>query len=148
MPATRKKKITRAVDAPKVKTIQDSGAVVNIGGEAKTQDKVIVLFRSRYNQRFDLKNGKSVLLNGNAVHLAHAGTGALPPGGYGITIVDADLWAQVKKEFAKSHGRWWQSGRIKEVTSENKAINYAIDHADDKTGDDPITPQDGQTLED
>ena len=87
-------------------------------------------------------------MNGNAVYLANAQGGALPAGGYGMTIVDRDLWEQVKKEKMQSHGAWFRSGKIKEMKSESKAVNYAIDHADEKAGNDPIVPEEANTEKD
>lgn len=148
MPASKKTKQVRAPYAPKVKTVSVSGATVNIGSVAQTNETVIVLFRSRLSQTFRLCNGKTVTLNGNAVYLANAQGGALPAGGYGMTIVDRDLWEQVKKEKMQSHGAWFRSGKIKEMKSESKAVNYAIDHADEKAGNDPIVPEEANTEKD
>lgn len=135
--ATRKS-TPRNPNVPKVKTITEGDATVNVGNVAKTSDTVTVLFRSRSSQRFTLRNGKSVTINGNGVYLANAKGGALPAGGYGVTVVDKDLWEQVKKEFAKAYGPWFRSGRIVEKKTETQGVNFALDHAEDKTGDDPL----------
>lgn len=132
----------RAPNAAKVKVISESGATVNIGRAATSADTVTVLFRSRSSQTFTLRDGRSVTINGNGVYLANASGGALPPGGYGVTTVDRALWEQVKAELGRAYAPWFASGRIAERKNETQAVNYAIDHADDKTGDDPI-PQKG-----
>lgn len=137
MPANQKQK--RNPNAAKVTTVSESGATINIGKTAKTQDTVVVLFRSRMSQTFRLTGGKSVTLNGNAVYLANSlKLDSLPQGGYGITIIDRELWEQVKREKMKTYGAWFRSGKIKEFKSESKGVNYAIDHADEKTGNDPV----------
>lgn len=136
--ATRKNIAQRNPAAPKVKVISESGATVNIGKAAKTTETVTVLFRSRSSQTFTLSNGKTVTIAGNAVYLANAKGGALPAGGYGVTVVDKDLWEQVKKEFGKAYAPWFRSGRLAEKKTETQGVNYAIDHADEKTGDDPM----------
>ncbi len=137
MPANQKQK--RNPNAAKVTTVSESGATINIGKTAKTQDTVVVLFRSRMSQTFRLTGGKSVTLNGNAVYLANSlKLDSLPQGGYGITILDRELWEQVKREKMKTYGAWFRSGKIKEFKSESKGVNYAIDHADEKTGNDPV----------
>ena len=137
MPANQKPK--RNPNAAKVSTISESGATINIGKSAKTQDTVVILFRSRMSQTFRLSGGKSVTLNGNAVYLANSlKLDSLPQGGYGITILDRELWEQVKREKMKTYGAWFRSGKIKEFKSESKGVNYAIDHADEKTGNDPV----------
>ena len=92
------------------------------------------------------QNGKSVTINGNGVYLANASGGALPAGGYGVTVVDRALWEQVKAELGQAYGPWFASGRIKEKKSEAQGLNFAIDHADEKTGDDPM-PQKNLTKE-
>lgn len=131
----------RAPDAPEVKVISQSGATVNIGSVAKTTETVTILFRSRSSQTFVLSNGKKVTINGNGVYLANALGGPLPAGGYGVTVVDRNVWEQVKKELGRAYAPWFASGRIKEVKTETKGVNYAIDHADEKTGDDPMPQQ-------
>lgn len=137
MPANQKQK--RNPNAAKVTTVSESGATINIGKTAKTQDTVVVLFRSRMSQTFRLTGGKSVTLNGNAVYLANSlKLDSLPLGGYGITILDRELWEQVKREKMKTYGAWFRSGKIKEFKSESKGVNYAIDHADEKAGNDPV----------
>lgn len=137
MPANQKQK--RNPNAAKVTTVSESGATINIGKTAKTQDTVVILFRSRMSQTFRLSGGKSVTLNGNAVYLANSlKLDSLPQGGYGITILDRELWEQVKREKMKTYGAWFRSGKIKEFKSESKGVNYAIDHADEKTGNDPV----------
>lgn len=137
MPANQKQK--RNPNAAKVTTVSESGATINIGKIAKTQDTVVVLFRSRMSQTFRLTGGKSVTLNGNAVYLANSlKLDSLPQGGYGITILDRELWEQVKREKMKTYGAWFRSGKIKEFKSESKGVNYAIDHADEKAGNDPV----------
>lgn len=139
--ATQKKTQKRNPNAAQVKTITESGATVNVGtAQAKTTETVTVLFRSRISQSFRLSNGKVVTLNGNAVYLANAQGGALPAGGYGVTVLDAADWKRVKEEFGKVYAPWFASGRIKEAKSEAKGVNFAIDHADDKTGNDPVDP--------
>lgn len=151
MPATVKKttkttkKQLRAPYAPKVKTVSEDGVTVNIGHTAETADTVTVLFRSRISQTFRLRGGKSVTLNGNAVYLANARGGVLPAGGYGVTVVDRALWEQVKREKMQSHGAWFRSGKIKEQKTEAKGVNYALDHADEKAGNDPIDPTQTET---
>ena len=135
--ATRKK-IVRNPDAPRVKTLTEGEAVVNVGNSAKTAETVTILFRSRSSQKFILRNGKTVEICGNGVYLANAKGGALPAGGYGVTVVDKALWEQVKKEFGKAYGPLFRSGRIVEKKTETAGVNFALDHADDKTGDDPI----------
>lgn len=135
--ATRKS-TPRNPNAPKVKTITEGEATVNVGNVAKTSETVTILFRSRSSQKFTLRNGRSVEINGNGVYLANARGGALPAGGYGVTVVDKALWEQVKKELGKAYAPWFLSGRIVEKKTENQGINYALDHADDKTGDDPL----------
>lgn len=136
MATQRKEK--RAPDAPKVKVINEGDATVNIGNTAKTNDTVTILFRSRSSQKFNLKNGKSLTINGNGVYLANTKGGALPAGGYGVTVVDRALWEQVKAELGKAYAPWFETGKIKEKKSESQGVNYAIDHADEKTGDDPM----------
>ena len=42
-----------------------------------------------------------------------------------------------------SNTPWFKSGRIQVRDKETKAINYAIDNADAKTGDDPIEQEEG-----
>lgn len=145
MPASKKTKQSRAPYAPKVKTVSEDGVTVNVGNTAKTSETVTVLFRSRISQTFRLRGGKSVTLNGNAVYLANATGGILPAGGYGVTVVDRDLWEQVKREKMKSHGAWFRSGKIKEQKTEAKGVNYALDHADEKAGNDPIDPKETET---
>lgn len=143
MPANQKQK--RNPNAAKVTTVSESGATINIGKTAKTQDTVVVLFRSRMSQTFRLTGGKSVTLNGNAVYLANSlKLDSLPQGGYGITILDRELWEQVKREKMKTYGAWFRSGKIKEFKSEAKGVNYAIDHADEKTGNDPVAVEQPQ----
>lgn len=136
---TTKKRSPRAAS---VRTIADGDAVVNIGTVANTTDTVTVLFRSRFSQTFRLRSGKEVTINGNAVYLANARGGALPAGGYGVTTVDKSLWDQVMKEYGQAYRPWLQSGRLKVVDREETAVNYALDNAGDKTGDDPIPRQD------
>ena len=139
--ATRKK-IVRNPEAMPVKTLTEGEAVVNVGKTAKTSETVTILFRSRSSQKFILRNGKTVEICGNGVYLANAKGGALPAGGYGVTVVDKALWEQVKQEFGKAYGPWFRSGRIIEKKTESAGVNYAIDHADEKTGDDPIPQKD------
>lgn len=136
--ANQETKVKRAPSAPKVKVISEDGATVSVGNTAKTSDTVTILFRSRISQKFTLSNGKSVTINGNGVYLANASGGALPAGGYGVTVVDRAIWEQVKAELGKAYGPWFSSGRIKEKKSEAQGLNFAIDHADEKTGDDPM----------
>lgn len=136
--ATRKNSALRNPNAASVKVISEAGATVNVGNVAKTQETVTILFRSRSAQTFTLRNGRKVTINGNSVYLANAKGGALPAGGYGVTVVDKDLWEQVKTELGKAYAPWFRSGRLVEKKSESQGVNYAIDHADDKTGDDPM----------
>lgn len=134
---TSKNQEKRNPDAAAVKVISESGATVNVGNVAKTNETVTVLFRSRSSQTFTLRNGRKVTINGNGVYLANAKGGALPAGGYGVTVVDKAIWEQVKAELGKAYAPWFRSGRLIEKKSEAQGVNYAIDHADDKTGDDP-----------
>lgn len=127
----------RSPNAAKVKTINNSGATVNIGDVSKTSEKVIVLFRSRQSQSFLLSGGRTVTINGNAVYLANAAQGALPEGGYGMTVIDRADWDEIKARYGKTYAGWFRSGRLQVSTNEKKAVNFAIDHAGDKTGDDP-----------
>lgn len=137
----------RPTKSSSVKRISEGGVTVNVAETAKTAKTVTILFRSRSSQTFRLKSGREVTLAGNGVYLADAQGGALPPGGYGVTVVDADLWAKVKKEFGRAYKPWFDSGRIQESSSEDAGVTYAQDNAQDKTGDDPIVPNQTITTE-
>lgn len=131
----------RAPDAKQVQTISNSGATVNLSDESKTSETVTVLFRSRQSQTFILSGNREVTINGNAVYLANAMGGALPSGGYGMTIIDRADWEEIKARYGKTYAGWFRSGRLQVRDRQQKAVNYAIDHADDKTGDDPISEE-------
>jgi hypothetical protein len=140
---TKKATTKRAPSAPKVRTIGTGDSTVSVSKQSKTAETVSVLFRSRSNQTFLLPRGRSVTIVGNGVYLANADGGALPPGGYGVTTVDKALWDEVMRIYGKTYAPWFKSGRIQVRDKETKAINYAIDNADAKTGDDPIEQEEG-----
>lgn len=123
--------------AQKVRTVSTGDATINIADENKTSETVTVLFRSRQSLKADLGR-KTLTLAGNAVYLASAKGGALPAGGYGVTVVDKDDWEEFKRRYGKTFAPWFRSGRLKVEEKETKGVNYALDHAGDKTGDDPI----------
>jgi len=45
--------------------------------------------------KFTLKDGRQVVINGNATHLRGRETGVLPVGRYGITLVKASDWEEI-----------------------------------------------------
>lgn len=132
------KKMRRAADAQTVRTVSSGESTVNIGNSSRTAETVAVLFRSRSSQTFLLPRGRKVTINGNAVYLANAHGGALPAGGYGVTVVDKADWDEVMKLYGKTYAPWFRSGRLQVRERETKAVNFALDHAGDKTGDDPM----------
>ena len=111
---------------------------VNVDNTSRTNSTVSVLFKSRTGMRFDLSNGHSIHLNGNAVHLVGARGGVLPVGGYTVNTVDAQDWELCKAEWGGVFKPWFDQEIIKEESNEKKAIDEAFERAEEKTGDDPI----------
>lgn len=132
---------------PKVQTITQDDVTVNIHHEASSNRKVTILFLSRGNQSFQLPNGKEVTIVGNGVYLANPRGGALPAGGYGVTVLDKDDWEAVKRAFPKWIGRWLDGGILIEKASEASGLNFAQDNAGDETDYDPIDPKKTRTQE-
>lgn len=129
--------VTKAAES--VSSITSNGVTVNIGKAEKAANTVTILFRSRFSQTFNLRDGRSVTLLGNAVNLAGANHAApLPVGGYSVNVVDADLWKAVKAEFGAAFRPWFEDEKIIESESEKKAVDTAMDNADDDAGNNPI----------
>lgn len=139
-PATR---IRKTKPAAAIKSVQTNGTTVNIASGAASE-KVVVLFASRISQKFVLPNGHTVLLAGNAVHLAGKREGVLPQGGYSVNFVDKADWLEVKKLYGKAYAPWFDTGKIVErsgAMSENSAVSLAADNAGDDCDLNPIDPK-------
>lgn len=123
-----------------LKSISANGTTVPVATTATSNEKVVVLFCSRYGQIFNLPDGRSVTLEGNGVYLAGKRDGALPKGGYSVNVVDKALWEEVKKVHGKAYAPWFESGKIIETSNEAKGIDTAADKAEDDPGFNPIDP--------
>lgn len=128
----------RAPNAQAVKEIRQGETTVNVANAAKTDETVTVLFRSRQSLKFRLGGNRSLEIAGNAVYLANAQGGALPVGGYGVTVVDKSTWDEAMRLYGKAFAPWFRSGRLKVEQSENAGVATAFERAEEKTGDDPI----------
>lgn len=103
-------------------------------------DTVVVSLKHPQGIRFDLSGKRSVVIDGNAVHLRGKDKGVIPCEGFGMTIVAKADWEEIKKLYGGM--RIFKSGLI--FASED--IQRAADEADEKDGDlksgfEPIDPQ-------
>lgn len=135
---TTKTTRARKPAANTIRTIKQGDVTVGVANEARSDNTVSVLFRSRRSQKFFLSDGRSVTINGNAVYLAGADGGALPAGGYGVTTIDKADWDEIVTTYGVMYRGWFESGKLKIEKTERKAIDYAHDNADDDAGDNPV----------
>lgn len=125
--------------APKLISMKESGRTVNISEAAQGDSKVIVLFKSRIGQRFDLSNGKNFTLIGSGAHLASAHGGVLPPATYTVNEIDRELWERALKEWGNSIIKpWMNRGIIAIKENREKAVDTAFNTNFARTIDDPI----------
>ena len=139
--ATKKvlKKTTEKAEKPALSTMTKSGKTVNVSKAAQSDNFVIVLFKSRQGQRFDLSNGQSFTLIGSGAHLADAHGGILPPATYTVNKIDRELWERAVHEFGDNIIRPWMEHDIIAIEkNETKGIDTAFETEFERAIDDPV----------
>lgn len=107
--------------------------------KANSQNTVFVYANLPNGQSFRLPNGKSVTLKGYPISklLDENGT-ALPAGQYGVTEVEADAWAAVKKIYDTL--TVMQSGVIFAAADRETGDQMAAERSGLRHGLEPIDP--------
>lgn len=88
---------------------------------------------------FPLPDGRSVVLNGNAVHLRGQEMGALPVGAYGITMVKKDDWEQIEKTYGNM--AIFKNGLVFAQKKKDDAEAQAAEQAETRHGFEPVDPE-------
>lgn len=101
-------------------------------------DTVIVCLNRAQGIRFTLKDGQTVEVAGNAVHLRGRELGVLPPGGaFGMTSVPRAAWEEI--EAAYKDTALFKSGRIFAQCSRASALAQARERGETRHGLEPVT---------
>ena len=113
--------------AAEVETAENSGT-----------DTVIVCLNRAQGVRFTLKNGQTVEVAGNAVHLRGREMGVLPTGGaFGMTTVPRAAWEEIAATYKDT--ALFKSGRIFAQGSRASALAQARDLEETRHGLEPHT---------
>lgn len=109
---------------------------------------VVVAYNGVQAQKFEVptNNGtyKTVIINGNNVDLVGKKQGELYPGGYGLTVVDADAWEWISNNYKN-----WapiKNGLMFASTSESVA-REAEERKDLRNGFEPLKPDEIRGVE-
>lgn len=109
---------------------------------------VVVAYNGVQAQKFEVpdSNGilRAVIINGNNTDLIGKRQGELYPGGYGLTVVDADAWSWIKTTYAE-----WppiKNGLMFASTAEN-VKDEATEKKDLKNGFEPLKPNEIRGVE-
>lgn len=115
-----------------------STSVEEAAPEGLGADTVIVCLNRAQGIRYTLKNGQTVDVAGNAVHLRGRDKGVLPTGGaFGMTTVPREAWEEIQATFGET--ALFKSGRIFAQTSRASALAQAREHAETRNGLEPHT---------
>ena len=131
----------KRADAPAPASVQldaTSTAVEEAAPEGIGADTVIVCLNRAQGIRYKLKNGQTVDVAGNAVHLRGRDKGVLPTGGaFGMTTVPREAWEEIQATFGET--ALFKSGRIFAQNSRASALAQAREHAETRNGLEPHT---------
>lgn len=97
---------------------------------------VIVCLKHPHGIKFKLDNNRSVVINGNAVHLKGKTTGVLPEGGFGMTTILKEDWEAIKKAYGKMS--IFKNGLIFANADTASANAQAKEHDELKSGFEPV----------
>lgn len=101
-------------------------------------DTVIVCLNRAQGIRFTLKNGQTVEVAGNAVHLRGREMGVLPTGGaFGMTTVPRAAWEEIAATYKDT--ALFKSGRIFAQGSRASALAQAREREETRHGLEPVT---------
>lgn len=79
---------------------------------------------------------RRVVLNGNAANLAGLPKGSLPLGGYGLTVIDADDWAEIKRVYGNME--IFKNGLCFAHEARNDTLSEADEKAELRHGLEPV----------
>lgn len=97
---------------------------------------VIVCLKHPHGIKFKLNNNRSVVINGNAVHLKGRTTGVLPDGGFGMTTILREDWEAIKKAYGTMS--IFKNGLIFACADTASAQAQAKEHDELKSGFEPV----------
>lgn len=101
-------------------------------------DTVIVCLNRAQGIRFTLKNGQTVEVVGNAVHLRGREMGVLPTGGaFGMTTIPRAAWEEIEAIYKDT--ALFKSGRIFAQASRPSALAQARELGETRHGLEPYT---------
>ena len=102
----------------------------------KADGKVFVCLNQPHGIRFRLSGGREVLVEGNAVHLRGADMGKLPVGAYGMTLISATDWEEIKATYGHCMGIF-KAGLIFASSDRDSAEDQAEEQAETRHGREP-----------
>lgn len=97
---------------------------------------VIVCLKHPHGIKFKLNNNRSVVINGNTVHLKGRTTGVLPDGGFGMTTILREDWEAIKKAYGTMS--IFKNGLIFACADTASAQAQAKEHDELKSGFEPV----------
>lgn len=97
---------------------------------------VVVCLKHPQGIKFKLNNNRSVVINGNAVHLKGKNTGVLPDGGFGMTTILREDWEAIKKAYGTMS--IFKNGLIFASADTASANAQAKEYDEVKSGFEPV----------
>ena len=109
----------------------------------KVEGKVFVGLNRANGLVFAMPDGRKVRINGNASDLRGKESGKLPVGAFGLTMVNAEDWAYIKKTYGKME--IFKNGLIIAQDSRASAQDEAEDREETRHGLEPVDPKQPNT---
>ena len=106
---------------------------------------VIVALNHPHGIHFALPNGKRVTVKGNATSLRGKEKGSIPAGAFGLTPVEADVWAYIEKTYGNMD--IFKNGLILAQDSKSRAQDAADERMETRHGREPVDPTKTKTQE-
>ena len=109
----------------------------------KVEGKVFVGLNRANGLVFAMPDGRKVRINGNASDLRAQESGKLPVGAFGLTMVNAEDWAYIKKTYGKME--IFKNGLIIAQDSRASAQDEAEEKEETRHGLEPVDPKQPNT---
>jgi len=118
---------------------------VGLGSRASGPGLVVVALNHPNGIKFALKDGRQVVINGNATHLRGRETGVLPVGRYGLTLVKAEEWEEILRTYGQMDV--FKKNLIFSRPRKAEAEDQAEEMKETRHGREPVDPTTTATTE-